>query len=68
MLATPALAFRWLHQPFMGGFVEQTLAFNNVGATGPQPWPPFAVGVQPGDQLLAIDGLPLTAPAPSTVP
>lgn len=52
----------------MGGFVEQTLVFNNVGATGPQPWPAFAAGVQPGDQLLAIDGLPLTAPAPSTVP
>jgi signal transduction histidine kinase len=56
LLATPALAFRWLRQPFLGAFVEQTLVFNNVGATGAQPWPAFAAGVQPGDELLAIDG------------
>src|SRR5258707_2147591 len=44
LLATPALAFRWLRQPFLGGFVEQTLVFNNVGATDTQPWPAFAAG------------------------
>src|SRR5258708_23113772 len=80
LLATPALAFRWLRQPFLGGFVEQTLVFNNVGATGAQPWPAFAAGVQPGDQLLAIDGTPVAdsasiaaalaekAPGPSVTP
>ena len=56
LLATPALAFRWLRQPFLGAFVEQTLVFNNVGATDAQPWPAFAAGVQPGDLLQAIDG------------
>ena len=59
LLATPALAFRWLRQPFLGGFVEQTLTFNNVGATGAQPWPVFASGVLPGDRLQAIDGVPV---------
>ncbi len=59
LLATPALAFRWLRQPFLGAFVEQTLVFNNVGATDAQPWPAFAAGVQPGDELQAIDGTPV---------
>src|SRR4051812_10236223 len=58
LLATPALAFRWLHQPFLGAFVEQTLVFNNVGATDAVPWPAFAAGVRPGDMLQAIDGAP----------
>src|SRR5258708_36545335 len=47
LLGTPALAFRWLRQPFLGAFVEQTLAFNNVGATDAQPWPAFVAAVQP---------------------
>src|SRR5579859_4443359 len=59
LLGTPALAFRWLHQPFLGAFVEQTLAFNNVGATDAQPWPAFVAGVRPGDVLQAIDGTPV---------
>src|SRR5438105_949849 len=59
LLATPALAFHWLRQPFLGGFVEQTLVFNNVGATNAQPWPAFAAGVLPGDVLQAIDGTPV---------
>jgi PDZ domain len=57
LLATPALAFRWLRQPFLGAFVEQTLVFNNVGATNAQPWPAFAAGVLPGDKLQAINGV-----------
>src|SRR5258706_10110437 len=58
LLATPALAFRWLRQPFLGGFVEQTLVFNNVGATDTQPWPAFAAGVLPGGRLLALHRTP----------
>jgi signal transduction histidine kinase len=57
---TPALAFRWVQLPFPGAFVERTLIFNDVGASGANPWPAFAQGgVRPGDRLVALDGVPL---------
>jgi signal transduction histidine kinase len=57
LAATPALALRtYWGQPFLGGFVEHTLLFNDYGAAGPNQLPAFAAGVRPGDQLLAVDG------------
>lgn len=50
------LAMRWARQPFLGGFVEPTLLFNATGADGQRPWPAFAAGVRPGDELLSMDG------------
>ena len=55
-LGCALLAVRWARQPFMGGFVEPTLLFNDTGATGPDPWPAFAAGVRPLDQLLTLNG------------
>jgi hypothetical protein len=63
LLGMPALAFRWLRQPFLGGVLEQTLVFNNIGATDAPPWPAFAAGVQPGDVLRAIDGAAVNSSA-----
>ncbi|MEP7359721.1 MAG: PDZ domain-containing protein, partial [Anaerolineales bacterium] len=59
ILAAPALAITWQRQPFLGAFLEQTLILNDTGASGPQPWPAFAAGALPGDQLLAVDGVPV---------
>ncbi len=56
LIATPLLAFRTLRQPFLGGFVEHTLLFNDYGAAGPNQLPAFAAGAQPGDPLLRVDG------------
>ena len=61
ILITPSLAFRWRSQPFIGAFLEQTMVLNNTGAGGPAPWPAFAAGARPGDQLLAVDGVLWTA-------
>ncbi len=58
-LGCALLALRWARQPFMGGFVEPTLIFNDAGATGPDPWPAFAAGVRPLDQLLTVNGQPV---------
>src|SRR4029079_17180460 len=55
---TPFLALSWQHQPFVGAFLEQTLILNDTGFTAHEPWPAFAAGARPGDQLMAVDGTP----------
>src|SRR5262249_27145783 len=63
LLAVPALAFRWQQQAFLGGLVERTMVFNNVWAGGERPWPAFAAGVQPGDHLQTVAGVPVASAA-----
>jgi len=64
LIAQPALALRWLWgAPFIGGFVEQTMYFNDVGTDRPDLYPAFAAGVQPGEQLVAVDGVPVRSAA-----
>jgi signal transduction histidine kinase len=59
-VAALALAVRWRQRPFLGGLLEPTLAFNDVGASGEAMWPVFVqAGVQPGDQLIAVNGVPV---------
>ncbi len=54
-LAVPFLALRWMQAPFLGGFVEQTMLFNQAG---PADW---AVPQQgwTGAQLVSVAGQPV---------
>src|SRR3970282_1801482 len=59
-LAALALAVRWQQRPFLGAFLEPTLAFNDIGSSGAQQWPAFVqAGVKPGDRLVAVGGVPV---------
>lgn len=55
------LAGGWLKVPFLGGFFEHTFILNgsNTVEQG-KTWAMYAQGFRLGDQLLAVDGEPLT--------
>ncbi len=56
-IAAPILAVNWFNQPFMGGFVEQTLVFSGADATNTDPVFRAEVLEQPfGSQLMTVDG------------
>ncbi len=57
-VAIPVLAYTWMGTPFLGGFVEHTLIFNDIGPTQPgnAAWEAYNQGLGFGDQLLAIAG------------
>lgn len=58
-LAALFIANRWFQQPFLGAFYEHTLVFNGTGPDQPEPaWSLFSQ-VEVGDQLLAIDDMPV---------
>jgi signal transduction histidine kinase len=53
------LANSWLQQPFLGALYEHTLVFNGTGPADPTPaWALFDQVVV-GDQLVAINGIPV---------
>ncbi len=63
MAITPPLAFRWMEQPFIGAFIEQTLIINNVS---PSRWGAWAVHHaihEFGYRIVAIDGQELHSTA-----
>lgn len=53
--AMPILALTWINQPFMGGFLEQTMSFTSIGPTGDTPWPAYQNKLTFGDRLQAIE-------------
>ncbi|MBI3151218.1 MAG: GAF domain-containing protein [Chloroflexi bacterium] len=53
------LANRWLQQPFIGAFYEHTLVFNGTGPDQPDPAWDLYGKVVVGDQLLAINDVPV---------
>lgn len=56
------LAGGWVERPFIGAFVEQTFLFNGIGDPTDPAW--SARGIVPeGDQLVAVDGVPVTTSA-----
>ncbi len=56
-LVAPILAADWVAQPFIGGFVEQSMVFNGNNSTlRPSPWQMLRMNVNFGNQLQAIDG------------
>ncbi|MBM3124287.1 MAG: GAF domain-containing protein [Chloroflexi bacterium] len=53
------LGMRWLQRPFLGAFYEHTLVFNGTGPSSPSPeWALYKM-VTVGDQLTAINGIPV---------
>ncbi|GAB4523555.1 MAG: hypothetical protein Fur0018_06370 [Anaerolineales bacterium] len=56
----PFNALRWMQTPFIGAFVEHTMHFNESGPTGEHPWMAQALGVGLADQLMQINGQPVT--------
>ena len=60
-LFAPVNAWRWMQTPFIGAFVEQTMHFNELGPTADDtPWAARTQGVGLDDQLLQINGQPVT--------
>ncbi|MBI4769352.1 MAG: GAF domain-containing protein [Chloroflexi bacterium] len=57
-VAAPVLALRWINQPFVGGFMEQTLVFNGVGR---QSWPLLQAGVGFPEQLQRVNGVTVSS-------
>ena len=61
-LIIPFLALDWMKLPFMGGFVEQTMMIDNMGPTQRSvPWAAYQQGLRFGDQLVRIDGQPVSS-------
>jgi signal transduction histidine kinase len=52
-------ANNWLSRPFLGGFLEHTLSFNDVGPSSDQPWAAYAQGLRLGYRLVSLDGRPV---------
>lgn len=59
LYALTALQFR--SQPFPGMFLTYTMTVNNGQATSDAIWPARVAGVRTGDQIIAINGRPLSA-------
>ena len=54
------LAHTWMETPFLGALYEHTMIFNGaVPSTPSKAWDLFNQGMQVGDQLLAVNGVPV---------
>jgi signal transduction histidine kinase len=59
VVASLLFAVRWMQRPFLGAFYEHTMVFNGTGPSTPAPeWTLFRQ-VSLGEQLVAINGLPV---------
>lgn len=58
-IVMPFVAVGWSQRPFLGGFVEQSLLFNQVGDPNSPGWSARAVGVPSLSQLQSVDGVPV---------
>ena len=56
-LVVPFLAARWLKQPFLGGFIEQTMIVNKVSPTNPEAWPLMQYAPEFGYQVTQVAGV-----------
>jgi len=55
------LAYGWLRNPFIGGFFEHTMVLNGSDSHEPdQQWAMYAQGFQLGDQLVSVNGKPIS--------
>lgn len=57
------LANRYLQQPFIGAFYENTMVFNGTGPDQADPAWALYSEVEIGDQLIAVNGLPVRSSA-----
>jgi len=61
-LVYPILAYQYINTPFIGAFIDNTMVVNNVHPEPvPANWDLILQGAQPGDQLLVLDGTPVTS-------
>ena len=60
-VSTLYLATDWLRNPFLGGLFEHTFVLNgaNTSEDG-QSWAMYTQGFSVGDQLISVDGMPVT--------
>lgn len=55
------LGIRWLNQPFLGGFFEHTMLLNGLDSrNGDAQWQMYAHGYGFGDQLMTVNGQPVS--------
>ncbi|MGB8984246.1 MAG: GAF domain-containing protein [Anaerolineales bacterium] len=54
-VASLFLGTSWIRRPFLGGFLEQTMALNGSGQDR-QDWALYAQGFKIGDQLISVNG------------
>ena len=55
LIYTPFLANEWLQKPFIGAFIEHTLALNTSGPSQPGDWDLQKRQFEFGRRLIAID-------------
>jgi signal transduction histidine kinase len=61
-LAMPLLAIGYFNTPFLGAFFDSTMVNNGVSPTPiPAHWDLMQEGIGPGDQLIMLDGQPVTS-------
>lgn len=59
----PILAYNWIHIPFLGVFIENTMVTDGVRPQAPEYWPAYTQGLNVfGHQLKQIDGEPVDTP------
>ncbi|MDX1412252.1 MAG: hypothetical protein R3351_08850, partial [Nitrospirales bacterium] len=59
-IATLTTAGEWLRAPFIGGFFEHTLVLNGSDTSEEgKSWQMYQKGFDVGDQLIAVDGVPV---------
>ncbi|HET9914391.1 MAG TPA: GAF domain-containing protein [Anaerolineales bacterium] len=54
------LGVGWIQKPFIGGFLEQTMALNGSSQER-EDWALYAAGFKLGDQLVSINGQPVSS-------
>jgi signal transduction histidine kinase len=61
-LIYPILAYQYFKTPFIGAFIDNTMVVNGVHPEPvPENWDLTLQGVQTGDQLLTLDGVPVAS-------
>ncbi len=61
-LVYPILAYQYINTPFIGAFIDNTMVVNGVHPDPvPANWDLTLQGAQTGDQLLILDGAPVTS-------
>ena len=62
VLASLILGLDWLNDPFVGGMFEQTMVLNGTDTRQPgEQWALYEQGFQIGDQLVSVDGRPISS-------
>jgi hypothetical protein len=63
-IAAIVLANAWLRRPFLGALFDAALVFTRAASVGEEAnWGTSQLGVRAGDQLLSVNGLPVSTSA-----